>query len=68
MSLNRDKPARLEEHMGDKDRYTERGIEESLVTDFTETHRKSHQRSIPGLVMLLIKELTHWETVDRTIE
>ncbi len=28
--------------MGDKDRYTERGIEESLVTDFTETHRKSY--------------------------
>ncbi len=28
--------------MGDKDRYLERGIEESLVTDFTETHRKSY--------------------------
>ncbi len=28
--------------MGDNDRYLERGIEESLVTDFAETHRKSY--------------------------
>ena len=28
--------------MGDNDRYLERGIEESLVTDFAQTHRKSY--------------------------
>ena len=28
--------------MGDKDRYLERGIEDSLVTDFAQTHRKSY--------------------------
>ncbi len=28
--------------MGDNDRYLERGIEESLLTDFAETHRKSY--------------------------
>ncbi len=28
--------------MSDTDRYLERGIEDSLVTDFTETHRKSY--------------------------
>ncbi|NOD65459.1 MULTISPECIES: tryptophan 2,3-dioxygenase [unclassified Ruegeria] len=28
--------------MGDKDKFLERGIEESLVTDFTQAHRKSY--------------------------